>query len=375
MGNHVPKFVNPDKKPPPTASIGISHQPQKLKSFPQLAGIIEPKSYDIFQDYLKARIPSIESKIDEFNRRLDQNVDLQRNLDDRIKKSQEQIQKKHMERIRIENLNGPDRPTYIDQKFPINQIHSLEHKFKSINFFDLKYFSTKPKWPDLSKKSIQDHLSSVSVPYPLNEPLIELDGVQILRKDIQTLLGLNWLNDEIINAYMYLLVCRGKIGSRKRVYAFNTFFYPKIRDSGYNSVKRWTRKVDIFSYDYILVPVHLGNHWCLALIDFQSNKISYYDSLGGSSHGCCERLLDYLREEKSDKKKQELDQENWTCVDYRGGKDPDIPAQENGSDCGVFACTYAEYLTRPAKFNFSQKNMSYFRKKMIYEITTGEILE
>ena len=33
-------------------------------------------------------------------------------------------------------------------------------------------------------------------------------------------------------------------------------------------MKRWTRKVDVFSYDILLVPVHLGMHWCLAVVDF-----------------------------------------------------------------------------------------------------------
>ena len=32
----------------------------------------------------------------------------------------------------------------------------------------------------------------------------------------------------------------------------------------------------------------------------------------------------------------------------------DIPQQMNGSDCGVFSCKYAEYLSRDAPFTFSQ---------------------
>lgn len=32
----------------------------------------------------------------------------------------------------------------------------------------------------------------------------------------------------------------------------------------------------------------------------------------------------------------------------------DIPQQMNGSDCGVFSCKYAEYLSRNASFTFSQ---------------------
>jgi sentrin-specific protease 1 len=38
---------------------------------------------------------------------------------------------------------------------------------------------------------------------------------------------------------------------------------------GYAALKRWTRKVDLFAHDLILIPVHLGMHWCLAVVDFK----------------------------------------------------------------------------------------------------------
>jgi len=50
-----------------------------------------------------------------------------------------------------------------------------------------------------------------------------------------------------------------------KVYSFNTFFYPKVLSGGHQAVRRWTKQVDLFSYDYVLVPVHLGMHWCLAV--------------------------------------------------------------------------------------------------------------
>lgn len=257
--------------------------------------------------------------------------------------------------------------------FSINSFLNIGDKLENIRRYDLKFFPLKGKLPELTPEMLQD-IELASKPYPnLSDVLVELDGVQILRKDIQTLLGMNWLNDEVVNAYMNLLVIRGNKTGYKRVYAFNTFFYPKLRESGYSSIKRWTRRVDIFNHDFVLVPVHLGSHWCLALIDFSRRMISYYDSLGGGPQGCCDILLDYLREESNDKRKQELDDENWQLIDrYSEGG---IPQQKNCSDCGVFACMYAEYLTRNAKLDFSQEHMPYFRKKMIYELIKKTILE
>lgn len=64
---------------------------------------------------------------------------------------------------------------------------------------------------------------------------------------------------------MNLLVERSKDPSLPSVNTFNTFFYPKLRSSGYSAVRRWTKKTDIFSKDILLVPVHLGVHWCLSV--------------------------------------------------------------------------------------------------------------
>ena len=64
---------------------------------------------------------------------------------------------------------------------------------------------------------------------------------------------------------MELLKERGTLDNFPKVHAFNTFFYPKITNGGHSAVKRWTRRVDVFAVDYILVPVHLGMHWCLAV--------------------------------------------------------------------------------------------------------------
>ena len=41
------------------------------------------------------------------------------------------------------------------------------------------------------------------------------------------------------------------------MYAFNTFFYPTLMKDGYSRLKRWTRRVDLFTHDIVIVPVHL----------------------------------------------------------------------------------------------------------------------
>uniref|UniRef100_A0A8C5P8K0 SUMO specific peptidase 1 n=1 Tax=Leptobrachium leishanense TaxID=445787 RepID=A0A8C5P8K0_9ANUR len=192
----------------------------------------------------------------------------------------------------------------------------------------------------------------------------------ISRKDIMTLHNLNWLNDEIINFYMNLLMERSKQKNFPKVHAFNTFFYPKLKN-GYQAVKRWTKKVDIFSMNVILVPIHLGVHWCLAVIDFRKKSITYYDSMGGLNNEACRLLLQYLKQESLDKKGTCFDTNGWTLYSKNS---EEIPQQMNGSDCGMFACKYADYITKDKQISFTQRHMPYFRKRMVWEILHQRLL-
>lgn len=204
--------------------------------------------------------------------------------------------------------------------------------------------------------------------------LITKFNIEIRRKDIETLFGLNWLNDEVINFYFQLIMQRSqKVDNLPKVYVFSTFFYDKLRasENSYATLKRWTRRVDIFSFDYILIPLHLGMHWALASINCNAKRICYYDSLtntslinqGGHVHQTA--ILKYLELEHKEKKSTNLPSDWTICAigqDENGRTDVRIPEQGNGSDCGVFSCKFAECISRRAPFKFSQviHLLSYF---------------
>ncbi|XP_063918445.1 sentrin-specific protease-like isoform X2 [Zophobas morio] len=202
-----------------------------------------------------------------------------------------------------------------------------------------------------------------------NEVLTKKFNLNVNRRDIQTLAGLNWLNDNVINFYMNLIIERGTDSKWPRAYAMNTFFYQKLSTSGPESLKRWTRKVDLFSYEFICVPIHLGMHWCMAIINLKEQTIKYYDSMGKSNNQCLNALRGYLEFEHMDKKKEAFSTRDFVLENVQ-----DIPQQMNGSDCGMFSCTFAEFATRKAKFTFQQEDMPYLRKKMVVEILTGQLL-
>ncbi|XP_071656123.1 sentrin-specific protease 1 isoform X2 [Patagioenas fasciata] len=155
---------------------------------------------------------------------------------------------------------------------------------------DAKSTDGEEEFPEITEE-MEKEIKSVFRGGNQDEVLSEAFRLTITRKDIQTLNNLNWLNDEIINFYMNLLMERSKEKGLPTVHAFNTFFFTKLKTAGYQAVKRWTKKVDIFSVDLLLVPIHLGVHWCLAVVDFRKKTITYYDSMGGINSEACRILL------------------------------------------------------------------------------------
>ncbi len=103
-------------------------------------------------------------------------------------------------------------------------------------------------------------------------PLI-LERTTVDKDDIPRLDEGECLNDNLIGYGLQYLF--NNFGLRhpalgKRVYLHNSFFYEKLkagRDTiNYDGVKSWTAKVDLFSYDYIVVPVNEHYHWWVAII-------------------------------------------------------------------------------------------------------------
>ncbi|XP_053679316.1 uncharacterized protein LOC128730302 [Anopheles nili] len=206
-----------------------------------------------------------------------------------------------------------------------------------------------------------------------NQVVMEKFNLPITGNDLVTLQGMNWLNDAVINFYMELLRERSEMKRDQglpKVYTMNTFFLQRLLQTGYSGVRRWTRKVDLLAHDMIVVPVHVGGiHWCMSTIDLRKKTIHYYDSMGAPNNEVLNALESYLCEESLDKRKAPFDMNGLTKQNIR-----ECPRQKNGSDCGVFSCMFAEYLTRDHAITFDQSNMEYFRQKMTVEIMLGKLL-
>ncbi|KAI7853548.1 hypothetical protein BDC45DRAFT_545535 [Circinella umbellata] len=206
------------------------------------------------------------------------------------------------------------------------------------------------------------------------QELAQLKTAVVQYSDIQKLKPGEWLNDEIINFYMELIADRSRSETAiaekaPSVHCYSTFFCSTLRENGYAKVRRWTKRVDIFSKDLLFVPINYSYHWTLGMIDMKKKTVTIYDSLHGGHRVVLGILMKYLADEHLDKKKEPLDMSDWKINEPK-----DIPGQQNMHDCGVFTCTFAERLSRAHAFDFSQDDMDVIRKRMVLSIAKKEIV-
>ncbi|NXV18179.1 SENP7 protease, partial [Cepphus grylle] len=109
-------------------------------------------------------------------------------------------------------------------------------------------------------------------------------GLGVTREDLECLEYGEFLNDVIIDFYLkYLLLEKAPKHLADRVHVFSSFFYKCLTRTEKNSegdlkvsvaqrrhrrVRTWTRHINIFSKDYIFVPVNEESHWYMAVICF-----------------------------------------------------------------------------------------------------------
>jgi len=90
-----------------------------------------------------------------------------------------------------------------------------------------------------------------------NGVIAQLPAAEVSGKDIVKLAPGQWLNDEVINFYGVMVNLRSAAAKARRekgfaepgdedlldVHVFNSFFFAKLTENGYTSVRRWTKKV------------------------------------------------------------------------------------------------------------------------------------
>merc|ERR1711872_967204 len=141
---------------------------------------------------------------------------------------------------------------------------------------------------------------------PLDEYLNK--RLPLKRRDLQTLSGSEFLNDEIINKYLTLILERNEAdASLPEIYTCTTFMYTPTG-----------------------IPIHIASevHWSLIVVETRTKTVNYFDSL--------ERTRIFHMSPVTIKKfMEEYYKDRGETVIFRIRR-RDAPLQGNGYDCGVF---------------------------------------
>lgn len=113
-----------------------------------------------------------------------------------------------------------------------------------------------------------------------DDPIVYPPGakkqITVYQENLRALDEGQWLNDNIIEFYILWLQERMKIQERQ-MYVFPTQFYTRLTERdpkqpgeriNFANVERWTTraKVDIFTYDFVVIPINDSAHWYLAIV-------------------------------------------------------------------------------------------------------------
>ncbi|XP_075951032.1 sentrin-specific protease 7-like [Anarhichas minor] len=235
--------------------------------------------------------------------------------------------------------------------------------------------------------------------------------ITVTKEDLACLRGGEFLNDVIIDFYLKFLLLEGVGGSvAERSHVFSSFFYKQLsrrraagvddtpsvpdRHMRHQRVKTWTRNVDIFTKDFLFVPVNQEAHWYLVVVcfpgleevqhqEFQSSTggskqpagkpssfslrsqqppectlqswqretvlkrpcVLVMDSLKLSYHeNVCRLLRDYLQVEWEVRRGTP----RLFTADSVRSSSCRVPQQDNSSDCGLYLLQYVEsFLQNP----------------------------
>ncbi|KAI8905197.1 hypothetical protein EDD86DRAFT_73031 [Gorgonomyces haynaldii] len=123
----------------------------------------------------------------------------------------------------------------------------------------------------------QERDNTIMFRFPPDQPL----SITVTAYEKTRLADGEFLNDTVIEFYIrYLAFVHPDW--YKEVHIFNSFFFQKLsprdkpftKEEGYEAVKRWTKNVDIFAKDFIIIPINESLHWYLSIVCYPGRALS-----------------------------------------------------------------------------------------------------
>ncbi|XP_030850991.1 sentrin-specific protease 6 isoform X4 [Strongylocentrotus purpuratus] len=149
-----------------------------------------------------------------------------------------------------------------------------------------------------TRASLDDQSDNKLFVYP---PPPKFGGITVTTEDRDCLEEGEFLNDVIIDFYLkYIVMEKLSDVDRERTHLFSCFFYKRLlqkdtpgnispdlngltpKEKRHQKVRKWTRHVDIFAKDFIIIPINDCAHWFVAIICFAGEVIHMKKGSGKS---------------------------------------------------------------------------------------------
>ena len=154
------------------------------------------------------------------------------------------------------------------------------------------------------------------------------------------------LNNRHLSELIRLFKCDGLLENVNTIVLMNTFFYTKLEQLQPKSnveAATWISKqtsdvASLLKDGHLMFAVHTKGplHWFLVHVRFGPKQVIFLDSIKKDHSKWFERILAFL-EHLADSNTVRFDRSEWKM------KEPVVPQQENGYDCGVFTCIFMLY--------------------------------
>lgn len=241
----------------------------------------------------------------------------------------------------------------------------------------------------------------------LSYPKGDQYAVNLVKRDLGRLDQDGFLNDSLVDFYLkYLMREVFSPEIREKAFIFSSFFYSKYLKSKGQGMDRWTRGVDIFDKEFLVIPINKDLHWSLIIVvgpgappDGEGSKVGEkrkgdgtgpprkrikiktrepqkksiavgkpLDSTGSQAAQCSSKILHFDSLRRTHRSKpiykdiRNYLNEEWSRVRVRKkGEEPrkfkvswipgilvGVPQQKNSYDCGMFLLHFVEtFLQNP----------------------------
>nr|XP_046913832.1 sentrin-specific protease 6-like [Dermatophagoides farinae] len=319
--------------------------------------------------------------------------------------------------LQVFEINITHATKYLNQPNKLFQSNQIRTSSSSYNHFKRKKDDKLEEVIDIDDEDEEKHgdiqtqdkskyknniLDQAILKYPNDE---DFKPIILYGNDLKCLRDGQYLNDNIMNFYLKYYQINGQIPQEivDKIHIFDALFATHLltvnnkrqykymensktfvnntndilENSYHKKLKKWTKDIDIFSKDFLLIPLVIKGHWFLIILCYIGNVIGNANNSANTASSVmritrqqndvatkrptfivmdsidCKikrneifsYLLGFLRLELKEKRSLEFSSIEWS--NFRSIS-ANVPQQQNTYDCGLFVLEYIErFLKAP----------------------------